>query len=99
MSVRHLEHLFQPRSVAVIGVSRRADGVGALVWRNLREGGFAGPLWAVNRQPFELDGGPVFTSVDDLGQWFGRMLRRLRGLHPVRAPGVSPTPEAPPATH
>ena len=42
---------------------------------------------------------PVFTSVDDLGQWFGRMLRRLRGLHPVRAPGVSPTPEAPPATH
>ncbi|WP_070401095.1 bifunctional acetate--CoA ligase family protein/GNAT family N-acetyltransferase [Hydrogenophaga sp. PML113] len=68
MSVRHLEHLFQPRSVAVIGVSRRADGVGALVWRNLREGGFAGPLWAVNRQPFELDGGPVFTSVDALPQ-------------------------------
>ncbi len=68
MSVRHLEHLFQPRSVAVIGVSRRADGVGALVWRNLREGGFAGPLWAVNRQPFELDGAPVFTGVDALPQ-------------------------------
>ncbi len=66
MSIRHLDKMFHPRSVAVIGVSRRASGVGALVWRNLREGGFAGPRWAVNRCPFELDGQPVFASVDAL---------------------------------
>jgi len=67
MSVRHLDHLFQPRSVAVIGVSRRPEAVGALVWRNLREAGFSGPLWAVNHRPFALeDGQTVFTSVDAL---------------------------------
>jgi len=27
----------------------------------------------------------VFTGVDDIGQWLGRMLRRARGL-PARAP-------------
>ncbi|MCV0439396.1 MAG: bifunctional acetate--CoA ligase family protein/GNAT family N-acetyltransferase [Hydrogenophaga sp.] len=66
MSVRHLDRMFQPRSVAVIGVSRRPDAVGALVWRNLRAGGFAGPLWAVNHRPFELDGQTVHASVDAL---------------------------------
>jgi acetyltransferase len=66
MSIRHLDHLFQPRSVAVIGVSRRADGVGTLVWRNLREAGFAGPMWAVNHRPFALDADTVYASVDAL---------------------------------
>lgn len=67
MSVRHLDHLFQPRSVAVIGVSRRPDSVGALVWHNLRAAGFAGPMWAVNQRPFALDDGqPVFAGVDGL---------------------------------
>ena len=68
MSVRHLDRLFQPRHVAVIGVSHRPDGVGALVWRNLREAGLQGPMWAVNRTPFDLDGAPVFTSVEALPQ-------------------------------
>jgi multidrug efflux pump subunit AcrB len=36
----------------------------------------------------------VFTGVDDLGQWFGRMLRRLRGAHPVPAPEAPATPPA-----
>jgi len=35
----------------------------------------------------------VFTGVDDVGQWFGRMLRRLRGL-PPKAPASRPQ-EAP----
>ena len=48
MSIRNLDSLFDPRSVAVIGASDRAGSVGATVWRNLREGGFAGPCWAVN---------------------------------------------------
>ena len=48
MSIRHLDSLFDPRSVAVIGASQRPASVGATVWRNLREGGFAGARWAVN---------------------------------------------------
>ncbi|MBI5278015.1 MAG: GNAT family N-acetyltransferase [Burkholderiales bacterium] len=66
MSVRNLESLFRPASIAVIGASGRAASVGAVVWRNLRNGGFAGPLWAVNRRQQELDGAPVFADVGAL---------------------------------
>ena len=42
MSIRHLDSMFDPASVAVFGASDRAASVGATVWRNLRQGGFAG---------------------------------------------------------
>jgi acetyltransferase len=66
MSIRHLDQLFDPASVAVIGASPRAGSVGATVWRNLREGGFAGPRWAVNPKHREIDGEPVVARVADL---------------------------------
>ena len=66
MSIRHLEKLFEPDSVAVIGASPRAGSVGATVWRNLREGGFAGPRWAVNPKHREIDGERAFARVADL---------------------------------
>jgi acetyltransferase len=66
MSVRHLDPLFDPASVAVIGASPRAGGVGATVWRNLREGGFAGPRWPVNLKHREIDGEAVFARIADL---------------------------------
>lgn len=65
MSVRHLEALFQPASVAVIGASDRPGSVGAVVWANLRQGGFAGPLWPVNQRG-TLHGQPVAARVQDL---------------------------------
>jgi len=39
MSVRNLEKLFAPRSIAVIGASNRERRVGAVVARNLLRGG------------------------------------------------------------
>lgn len=66
MSVRHLDALFAPRSVAVIGVSGRAGNLGAIVLRNLRAAGFPGPLWAVNRHAAEVDGVPVLPGVEAL---------------------------------
>ncbi len=44
MTIRNLECLLAPRSVAVFGASKRVGSVGATVWRNLRAGGFAGPI-------------------------------------------------------
>jgi acetyltransferase len=38
MSVRNLEALFAPASVAVIGISERPDNLGMVVWRNLQSG-------------------------------------------------------------
>jgi len=62
MSVRHLGRLLAPTSVAVIGASNREGSVGATVWRNLRAGRFAGPVWAVNTKHSSLDGQPVFSK-------------------------------------
>lgn len=63
MSVRNLEFLFQPRSVAVIGASDRAASVGALVWRNLCEAPFEGELWPVNARAQALDGRAVYPDI------------------------------------
>ena len=48
MSVRNLEHLFRPASVALVGASERPQSLGATVMRNLLDGGFHGPIWPVN---------------------------------------------------
>ena len=66
MSIRHLDSLFDPSSVALIGASVRPGSVGATVWRNLRDGGFAGPRWAVNPKYQELDGQPCYADVASL---------------------------------
>ena len=66
MSIRHLHFMFEPASVAVIGASSRPGSVGATVWHNLREGGFAGPRWAVNPKHREIDGERAFARVADL---------------------------------
>jgi acetyltransferase len=68
MSIRNLDALLDPRSVALIGASARPGSVGATVWRNLRRGGFAGPLYAVNPKGGELDGQPVYKDVASLPQ-------------------------------
>ncbi|MDH4051202.1 MAG: bifunctional acetate--CoA ligase family protein/GNAT family N-acetyltransferase [Rubrivivax sp.] len=63
MSVRNLDALFDPASVAVIGASLRPASVGGTVWRNLRAGGYRGPLWPVNPKHDRLDDVPVFADV------------------------------------
>lgn len=68
MTIRHLDRLLQPRSIAVIGASDRPGRVGTTVWRNLRAGRFAGPLYAVNPKHPTLDGEPAYASVAALPQ-------------------------------
>lgn len=66
MSIRHLDTLFSPDSVAVFGASLRPASVGGTVWRNLRNGGYAGRLYPVNPRYKELDGVPAHAGVADL---------------------------------
>ncbi len=68
MSVRNLEHLFRPRSVAVIGASDRPLSIGSLLIRNLREAGFEGPIWPVNRRHATVAGTQAWRSVSELPQ-------------------------------
>ena len=48
MSVRNLELMFRPKSVAVVGASERPHSVGSMVMRNLLEGGYKGTIVPVN---------------------------------------------------
>ncbi len=68
MSIRNLDSLFDPSSVAVFGASLRPACVGTTVWRNLRSGSFAGPVYAVNPKYHELDGQPVVARASQLPQ-------------------------------
>jgi acyl-CoA synthetase (NDP forming) len=43
-----LDAIFRPRSVAVIGASRRPGSIGAAIFRNLLEHGFEGTVYPVN---------------------------------------------------
>ena len=62
MTVRHLDSLFAPRSVAVLGASDRPHSVGATVWNNLSQG-FQGTLMPVNPRLDRLGEHPVYRSV------------------------------------
>src|ERR1700710_1242440 len=66
MTVRNLDALFRPKSIAVIGASSRAGSVGQMVWSQLKGGAFAGPIWPVSPGHRDLDGHPVFASINAL---------------------------------
>ncbi len=61
--VASLRHVLAPASVAVIGASRRPGSVGQAILRNITEGGFPGPVYAVNPGAAELDGVPCVPSA------------------------------------
>ncbi|WP_343829691.1 acetate--CoA ligase family protein, partial [Massilia aurea] len=66
MSVRNLQHLFAPKSVALIGASARPGSMGATLLANLQGGGFKGKLFAVNPKYTQLGDLPCYASVADL---------------------------------
>ncbi|MES2484067.1 MAG: bifunctional acetate--CoA ligase family protein/GNAT family N-acetyltransferase [Pseudomonadota bacterium] len=63
MTIRNLDSLFQPRSIAVIGASDRPGSVGAVVLHNVLQGGFAGPVWPVNPKHAQVGGVPAWPDV------------------------------------
>ncbi|MEM6677992.1 MAG: bifunctional acetate--CoA ligase family protein/GNAT family N-acetyltransferase [Pseudomonadota bacterium] len=48
MSIRHLDQLLSPASIAVIGATERERAAGRAVLEELIAGGFEGPIWPVN---------------------------------------------------
>lgn len=66
MSIRNLQDLLEPASVAVIGASVREGAVGHVVFRNMERAGFAGPLYPVNPKYDHVMGRRCFARVADL---------------------------------
>ena len=61
-----LRHLFEPRSVAVVGVSRHRGGIGREVAENVAGGGYDGDLYVVGRSGLSVQGAHTVTDVQDL---------------------------------
>jgi acetyltransferase len=68
MSIRNLDRLFNPGSVALIGATDRTGAVGAVVMRNLRRAGFRGELMLVSPNHRMLGDMPVYPDVASLPQ-------------------------------
>ncbi|MFG1345089.1 bifunctional acetate--CoA ligase family protein/GNAT family N-acetyltransferase [Xanthobacter autotrophicus DSM 431] len=66
MTTRNLDALFHPRSIALVGASNRTGTVGALVARNLFEGGFEGPILTVNPKERAIRSSLNYAAVADL---------------------------------
>lgn len=64
--VASLGRVLRPRSVAVVGASRRRGSVGRAVLHNVRSYGFAGTLVAVNPHARSVEGIACYPSVADL---------------------------------
>ncbi|GIH21109.1 bifunctional acetate--CoA ligase family protein/GNAT family N-acetyltransferase [Rugosimonospora africana] len=61
---RHsLTPLLAPRAVAVIGAGRRPGGIGHAVLAGLRDGGFTGPVYAINPRADQIADQPAYPSV------------------------------------
>ncbi|MGW4954611.1 bifunctional acetate--CoA ligase family protein/GNAT family N-acetyltransferase [Streptomyces parvulus] len=67
---RSVQRLLQPGSVAVVGTGRTPGGVGRSVLGNIRDAGYTGRLYAVNKALAtgltDLDGVPARRSVRDI---------------------------------
>ena len=66
MSIRHLDSLLRPTSIAVVGASTRPNSVGATVIHNLLMGGFAGPVMPVNPKYQAVAGVLAYPDVASL---------------------------------
>jgi acetyltransferase len=66
MTVRNLESLFAPKSIAIVGASARAGSVGEMVWSRALNAHFKGPIWPINVKQGTLSGHDSFEDVDCL---------------------------------
>ncbi len=61
-----INRFFNPRSVAVIGASRRQDTIGQALVRNLVTADFTGRVYAVNQSAAAVSGMPAYKTVNEI---------------------------------
>jgi acetyltransferase len=66
MTIRNLEYLFEPGSVALVGASADERKLGHVIARNLLAENFHGSVWFVNPNRRHVLGQTVFASIGDL---------------------------------
>jgi hypothetical protein len=63
MTAKRIEAMLRPASVAVVGASDKPGSIGQILGRNLREGGFGGPVFYVNSRHATIGGEPAYLDV------------------------------------
>jgi acetyltransferase len=66
VTIRNLDKIFRPQSVAVVGASDQPGKVGQAVLRNLRSGGFPGSIFPINAKRSTVQGLPAVARVGGL---------------------------------
>ncbi len=66
MSIRNLDRMFRPRSIAVIGASDKPHSVGAALMTNLLGGGFKGQIAPVNPRTKTIHGVEAYKDIASL---------------------------------
>lgn len=62
----NLEALFKPKSVAVIGASRKPEKLGYRVLKNIVDAGFRGEIYPINPGAEEILGLEAYPSIEDV---------------------------------
>ena len=65
-AVAAVRSVLEPRSVAVIGASRRRGTVGGELLHNVIAGGYGGAVYAVNARADQVQGLPAYRSVTEI---------------------------------
>jgi len=63
-----LEAFFEPRSVAVVGASKRRGSIGGELFRNILSGEFAGSAYPVNRNGDSVAGVHGYSTVGEIAE-------------------------------
>ena len=66
MSASKLDRILKPRSVAVVGASRKPDTIGNQIFRNLLDHGFCGVAYPVNPFARSVQSVAAYPSVSEL---------------------------------
>ncbi len=66
MSIRNLDKMFRPQSVAVIGATDKPNSVGSALMTNLLRAGFRGPIIPVNPRAAAVHGIMAYKDIASL---------------------------------
>ena len=80
-----LRPFFEPKSVAVIGASRRRGSIGGELFRNVLAADFVGAAYPVNRDGEPVGGVPAYKSIADVPEVVDLAVVCLPGPHVLEA--------------
>ena len=90
-AVNALKLFFNPRSVAVIGASRKRGSIGGELFRNVLRGEFRGVAYPVNRSGEPVAGVRAYRSIAEIGEAVDLAVICLPGDAVLEAAEMPPT--------